>query len=111
MSRQISPIGALRTPIELEGRIETPDDGGGVTVAWSAIATIWANFAPVNAEERAKAYHLQVAVSHRIVLRRRADIDGNHRFRLGERLFRIRAAYDPDEGGRFLVCLVEEEKP
>lgn len=111
MSRQTTPIGSLRTPLLLEGRSETPDDGGGVMVTWSAIATVWADLAPAGAEESARADHLRVAVSHRIVIRRRADVDGNHRFRLGDRVFRVRAAYDPDEGGRFLVCLAEEEKP
>jgi SPP1 family predicted phage head-tail adaptor len=48
-------------------------------------------------------------VTHRIVIRKRSDVSTSERFRLGDRLFRIRGLADPQEDGRYLVCLCEEE--
>ena len=41
----------------------------------------------------------------------RRDLTLNHRFRLGARVFAIRVLRDREEDGRFLECLVAEERP
>jgi head-tail adaptor len=45
------------------------------------------------------------------VLRHRDGLTLNHRFRLGLRVFILRALRDAAEDGRFLECLVSEEWP
>ena len=82
--------------------------GGGATLAWSAAATVFADVTPVRAEER-RGDEVSDATLHRIVIRHRDDVEAGDRFRLGERLFAIRSVTDPDEDGRFLVCMAEEE--
>jgi head-tail adaptor len=45
----------------------------------------------------------------RIVLRHREDVAPGDRLRLGARTFVVLAVSDPDEDGRWLACLAEEE--
>jgi SPP1 family predicted phage head-tail adaptor len=47
-------------------------------------------------------------LTHRIWLRARTGVSEGMRFRKGARTFTIRAVRDPDETGRYLVCLCEE---
>ena len=47
-------------------------------------------------------------VTHRIVIRMRADITTRHRLREGARIFRIVALRDQDGAGRFLEIDAEE---
>ena len=44
------------------------------------------------------------------MIRFRDDVAGGDRFRLGDRLLEIRAVFDPDEDGRWLVCLADERR-
>jgi SPP1 family predicted phage head-tail adaptor len=108
--RGASEAGLLRLRLTLERATATPDGAGGVTFSWNAIATVPADVAPVKADERSAGEGLSDLTLSRIVIRKRADISSNDRFRLGVRVFRIRSISDPEEDGRFLVCLCEEEK-
>ena len=63
----------------------------------------------MKADERGVGEGLADLTLHKIVIRKRADVSTGDRFRLGERLFRIRSITDPAEDGRYLVCLCEEE--
>jgi SPP1 family predicted phage head-tail adaptor len=104
-----STAGRLRLRLALEKATPTPDGAGGSTLAWSAVATVSADVIPVKAEERTIGEGLADVVSHRIVIRHRGDVAAGDRFRLGARIFAIRGVTDPEEDGRWLVCLCEEE--
>jgi SPP1 family predicted phage head-tail adaptor len=95
--------------LTLERPTATPDGAGGFTLAWNAITILPADVAPVKADERSVDEGLSDLTLHKIVIRKRADILSSDRFRLGTRVFRIRSIVDPDEDGRFLVCVCEEE--
>lgn len=105
------PIAKLRHRLTLEAPEETPDGAGGVVRTWTSLGQIWAAIEPVSASEATIADRRVARVTHRLVLRRRGGITINHRFRLGVRTFTIQAIRDPDERGRFLECLVGEERP
>jgi SPP1 family predicted phage head-tail adaptor len=107
--RAASDPGRLRVQLVLERATPTGDGAGGATLEWNAIATVAADMSPVGGEERVAGEGLADLTLQRIVIRRRADIRGGDRFRLGERLFRIRSLTDPDEDGRYLVCMCDEE--
>lgn len=104
-----SDPGRLRLRLELEKATPSPDGAGGATLAWSAAATIAAELIPLKAEERSVGEGLADVGQVRIVIRRRGDVAAGDRFRLGERLFHIRSVFDPEEDGRYLVCLCSEE--
>ena len=106
----MTEIGALRHRLVIEQPVETPDGAGGVLRSYSTLATVWAAIAPASADDQVFADRRLGLLSHRIVLRRRDDLTLNHRFRLGFRVFLIRALRDPDERGEFLECLVAEER-
>ena len=103
--------GLLRTRLVLERPVETPDGQGGATVNFAAVATVWAGIAPVSAKAGEAAGAMTAVVTHRIRLRRRGDLAGGMRLRLGARVFALRAFRDPDETGRYLICDCEEILP
>lgn len=107
--RGASDPGRLRLRLTLEHATATPDGAGGSTLSWSAVATVPADVAPIGSDERAVGEGLADLVTHRIVIRKRSDVSTGDRFRLGDRLFHIRGLADPQEDGRYLVCLCEEE--
>lgn len=94
-----SDPGRLRLRLELEKATPSPD--GAATIAAALI--------PLKAEERSVGEGLADVGQVRIVIRRRGDVAAGDRFRLGERLFHIRSVFDPEEDGRYLVCLCSEE--
>jgi SPP1 family predicted phage head-tail adaptor len=103
-------IGRLRHRLVLETPQEVPDGAGGVTRTWNALAHIWAAIEPLGASEALVADRRVARLTHRVLLRKRGDVSRNHRFRLGTRSFAIRSFRDVAKDGRFLECLVEEER-
>lgn len=101
--------GRLRLRLILETPTRIADGAGGATVVWSEVATVPADVQPVKADERAIGEGEGDLALHRIIIRSRSDVAAGGRFRLGERIFRIRSVSDPQEDGRYLVCLCEEE--
>jgi len=107
--RGASEAGRLRLRLALERATRSADGAGGATLTWNEIATVSADVIPVRADERDVGDGLGDVTLQRIVIRKRDDLLAGDRFRLGERLFRIRSVSDPDEDGRFLLCLCDEE--
>jgi SPP1 family predicted phage head-tail adaptor len=107
--RGASDPGRLRLRLVLEHATATPDGAGGATLAWNAVATLAADVMPLRGEERTDREGLQDVTHHQIVIRKRADVSAGDRFRLGERVFSIKSITDPEEDGRYLACLCEEE--
>lgn len=105
------PIGKLRHRLELQAPAETPDGAGGVVRGWESLGQVWAAIEPVSADDVVVADRRLGRITHRIVIRRRAEIATTHRFLLGQRAFVLLAVRDADERGCFLQCLVEEERP
>lgn len=107
--RAASEPGRLRLRLTLEKPARVPDGAGGATLAWTAVGAVAADVAPARAEERAAGEGASDRVLHKIVIRRRSDVNAGDRFRLGARTFLILAVSDPQEDGRYLECVAEEE--
>lgn len=101
-------IGELRTRLTLEAPSRTGDDGGGATVTWTTIAEVWARVRPTSGGETFDLDRVAGKVSHEIIIRHRAGVAPQMRFRAGTRVFDIRAAFDPDGRRRWTRCLTEE---
>jgi SPP1 family predicted phage head-tail adaptor len=101
-------IGKLRHRLTLEAPARTEDGGGGATLAWSAAAEIWGAVETPGGTEGMAADRLSGARQVVVSIRHRGDVSPAMRFRLGDRLFAIRAVLDPDGRARFLRCLCEE---
>jgi SPP1 family predicted phage head-tail adaptor len=100
--------GALRERLVLEQPVETPDGAGGVTRSHTTLATLWAALIPVSARDQVVADDLGASITHRIVIRSRADITTRHRLRKGSRIFRLVALRDQDGSARFLEISAQE---
>ena len=106
----MTAINEFRHRLTLETADEIEDGAGGVSRTWESLGQVWAAIEPLSLDDRLVSDKRLGLLSHRILLRHRADITLSHRFVLGARVFAIRAVRDPDEGGRLLECLVEEER-
>ena len=100
--------GELRHRFHLHAPQDTPDGAGGVTRDWVPEAAFWGSLRPAASGERVFAAGVELAVSHRVRLRWRGDIDGTRRLVMGERVFAILGIADPDERGQWLDLMVEE---
>lgn len=100
--------GLRRHRLVLETPTEASDAIGGAAITWTPLATLWARIAAARGREPVEGERPEGRAETRIVLRYRAGIDSRMRFRLGARLFLIRAAFDPDGRKRDIVCLCEE---
>ena len=98
--------GMLNRRLVLEAPIETADGAGGVVRTYETVATLWASVEPVAARGAVVADSLAATVTHRVVIRYRADITTRHRFRHGARLYRIVTVRE--SGKRFLEIQAEE---
>jgi len=103
----MSDPGALNRRLSLEAPVETDDGAGGVTRAFSAVATLWASVTPVSAHEGIEAVRLGARVTHRIRIRFSNDITTRHRFTDGGKVYRIVSLRDRDGRKRFLDIAAE----
>lgn len=100
--------GDLRHRLVLEAPVETPDGAGGVTRSYEMVAALWAAVTPVSARGDVVAFGSGATITHRIVLRARADLTTRHRLRDDARIFRIVALRDEDGRGRFTEIQAQE---
>lgn len=101
-------IGDLRQRVGIQRAVRVADGGGGAEETWEMLAEVWAAVLPLTGFERVEADAVSGHVTHEIWLRYRDDVTPDMRFRLGRRLFDVRAVIDIEERRRFLKCLCEE---
>ena len=101
--------GALRTELSLQAVATTADGLGGFTEDWTEFATVFGHIEPMAVESRFGAGQTLETVTHRIMLRHRADVSSGMRFSRQGRIFEIVTVHDPDETGRYLICRVREK--
>ncbi len=82
----------------------TPDGAGGGDVAWSDVATLWAEVVERQGRERAWAEALTAEGTYRIRIRYRSDVTPQMRFAGEGEIFDIRAVTDPTGRRCWLVC-------
>ena len=104
-------LGARRRRFVLERPLEQPDGFGGVLRRFVPGPVLWGEIATLGAVPRVLGGRTDTRVTHRITVRRRADLTPVMRLSAGPRRFAIRTVADPDERGRDLVCEVEELIP
>ncbi len=67
------PIGQLRDRVTIE-QPTTTTVGGGRTVAWTTLATVWASVTPGQVGEALQAYGVNAKVAYQVEMRYRADV-------------------------------------
>jgi SPP1 family predicted phage head-tail adaptor len=104
-------IGALRRRLVLQTAVDTTDDTGAIARAFIDGEPVWAQVQPLGATRDLAAGKDAARVTHRVVLRWRADITASMRFRLDDRILAIRSLIDVNEERRWLMCVCEETSP
>lgn len=108
MARLFLDPGQFTARLDLEAPTEVSDGQGGVTVTFGLVASLWALIEPTSMERQEFASQNRAVVTHRITMRFRSDVTVAQRFRKGAHIFEILSFQDPDETGRYLVCLCAE---
>ena len=81
MARAPSP-GQLDQRVWIDARVETrAADTGEVSVSWSPVVEVWARVEPLTVREFLGAQAAQSVATHRVTIRNRTGITGQHRFR------------------------------
>lgn len=101
-------IGAMRRKFVIEGPSDVADDVGGFSQNWTARASVWGHATVIAGNEAFAAARTENALTHRIRIRWRPDIDASCRIRDGDRIFAIIAITDADGRRRFVNCLCRE---
>jgi SPP1 family predicted phage head-tail adaptor len=107
----MSNPGSLNRRLTLEAPVEGADGAGGVVRSFETVATLWADVTPLAAARAIEAERAGARITHRIGMRFADDITTRHRFRDGERVFRIVSLRDRDGRKRFLAIEAEEIVP
>ena len=101
--------GRLNQRITLQQQVSTSDGGGGFSIAWQDVATLWAEIAPHRSSEPFLHDKLMLHNLHRITIRYRSDVAANMRFIFGSRIFLIIGITNVDEQKHTLEISVREE--
>jgi SPP1 family predicted phage head-tail adaptor len=105
----VTDIGDLDRRLVLEAPDEADDGAGGVTRSYASVATVWAQLTPVSAHADIAAGSLGAIVTHRIVIRAGREVTTFHRFRDGDRVFRIVAVRDSGDRRFIEIAAAERE--
>ncbi|WP_448208481.1 phage head closure protein [Azospirillum sp. sgz302134] len=90
MSTRRTGAGELDQRVAIERETRTGDGGGGATVAWVPVCTVWAQVWPVSGDERARAQQREASVLVRMRIRRRSDVAPEMRARWKGQTYNIR---------------------
>ena len=102
--------GALRHRVKLEQATKTPDGGGGSSIVWDEVASLWVAIKPLSGRELLTAGQFASRLTHEIIMRYRVSVLPEMRLRKGSRLFAIKAVIDVDEKQTWLRVLCEERE-
>ncbi len=101
-------ISNLSRRLQLERQIEIPDGAGGFSLIWESVATLWGDVETMSGRREFVVAKWEVDVTHRIIIRRRADINSAMRLRDGNIIYEIIAVYDADAHSSYQSCQCRE---
>lgn len=100
-------IGLLTHQMTVETPVLTPDGGGGFTVAWDAVADVYAALTELGGQEMAQDAQIAPSQPCRIVIHYRNDLDSKMRLREDETVYNIVSLRDPDGGKTWLEIIAQ----
>jgi head-tail adaptor len=104
-------ISALRTRIELLGATETPDDGGGASLAWAPVAILWAGVARLPSMPDFTGDRRRRLKRIKALIRARSDVALGGRIRHDGADYEIVSIEEDDARGRRIILACEEVAP
>lgn len=107
--------GQLDTRLTIQRRVETADEGGGQTIAWSDYLTVWAKVDTSGGREFVAAQERMPELTHLVTIRYRPGITAKHRLRClssyGDTVYAIQSVIDPGLRHEQLQLLCTEVAP
>lgn len=107
--------GQLTTRLTIQRRVETADDGGGQTIAWTDVMTVWASVATSGGREFVAAQARFPELTHLVTIRWRPGITAKHRLRylssFADTVYAIHGVMDPELRHEQLQLLCTEISP
>lgn len=100
--------GKLRERITIQSETSTSDGGGGYTVGWSNVATVWAQVKPQRGNEALEAMQMRDTQLYDVIIRYRTDVLPKNRITWNNRIFNIRAVMNKDERDKYLTLVCED---
>jgi len=104
--------GALDKRVTIQSPTRTDDGGGGQTISYTDVSTVWANISPGTGREFVAAQQITPELSHVVTMRYRTTVSPKHRLKYtdsaGTRVFTIQAVSDPDLRHEQLVLYCTE---
>ena len=104
----MSGIGSLRHRVVIQQPVRSADGGGGASLVWSPVASVWAAVEPLSGQEKALYDGIEASLTHRVTLRYRAGLSPEMRFVHAGRSFDIAAIRNVEERNITLICLCTE---
>tara|TARA_R110000868_G_scaffold100551_1_gene276476 strand:- start:254 stop:574 length:321 start_codon:yes stop_codon:yes gene_type:complete len=101
-------IGGMRNRVKIQSETTGTDTGGGYSLTWADVSTMWACIEPAGGREVSQGQQLQMRVTHKFTTRNRSDVTTGNRLLWGTRAFNVRLVMDPYERGKYTTILAEE---
>lgn len=102
--------GQLKSRVQFESPVTTPDGGGGSSRSWGDPLRVWGQFKPERGAERVAAGRLESAVAGTLRVRSSSAtraIGPAHSVLIDGQRYQVRSVTNPDRRGRFLEMTVE----
>lgn len=113
MAYQPLDAGSLNKRVTIQSQSRADDTGGGATLTYSDVSTVWASISPGSGREFANAQQIVPELTHVVRMRYRT-LTSKHRLKYtgsgGTRYFTIQSVLCPDERHEQLVVYCTEEK-
>lgn len=102
-------ISDLRHRVTLQAPQLTPDSGGGAAISWVDQAELWAYIDPLSGNEQFSKHQTETILTHKIVIRYRADVRPEMRLQKETRYFEIISVMNESERNRWLELECKEQ--
>ena len=98
----------MKHRIVIQEPIEISDDGGGVTIEWSDIVTLWAHIEPSNNSDSIFFEKQENIQYYNITTRYVSSIKSGYKILFAGKQMIIKNTYSPDELKEILVITTQE---
>jgi len=102
-------IGKLDTLCTVEAPVTSRAADGGVTRAWVPVAARWASIEALRGAERTASGKRQATGDYLITMRHYSALVPEMRVTVGSVIYRLSAAYDPDNKARYTEAIATIE--
>ena len=101
-------IGRMRHRVTIQKPTATTDTGGGSSISWGLLKEVFADIQPQSGNYGSEHEQEKEKITHKLIMRYRADIGTNYRIKFGTRIFNIHTIINEDERDRFLILQCQE---